>query len=45
MAPTIFDDNQYIMYIPFSKHIALENKLIDAGIDYWFDSEVIQLLR
>lgn len=28
------------MYIPFSKHIALENKLIDAGIEYWFDSEM-----
>ncbi|MBK1895136.1 bromodomain-containing protein [Chryseobacterium paridis] len=40
MKPTIFDNDQYRIYVPFRKSIELENRLIDAKIDYWIDLEM-----
>ncbi|WP_157676859.1 hypothetical protein [Chryseobacterium sp. T16E-39] len=40
MKPTIFDRDQYRIYVPFRKYLLLEIKLIDAGIGYYIDSEM-----
>jgi len=40
MKPTIFDNEQYRIYIPFRKSIEFESKLCEANIEYWTDSEM-----
>lgn len=40
MKPTIFDNEQYRIYIPFRKSIDFESKLCEANIEYWTDSEM-----
>lgn len=40
MKPTIFDRDQYRIYVPFRKSIELESRLIEVKIDYWIDLEM-----
>ncbi|MEY8761075.1 hypothetical protein [Chryseobacterium tongliaoense] len=40
MKPTIFDQDQYRIYIPYRKYIAFEGKLLDSEIEYWIDFQM-----